>query len=102
VLDPGNETRKLPGQTPTTPHTAIIDVPYEVLVFYFRTKVRVFYSIFEDLGAKVRKSMKESLLVVYMHHWTDMHAFNCYMHFQIINEEEKTMVSHAFTILIVL
>jgi hypothetical protein len=25
-----------------------IDVPYEVIVFYFETKVRVFYSIFED------------------------------------------------------
>jgi hypothetical protein len=26
----------------------VIDVTYEVIVFYFKTKVRVFYSIFED------------------------------------------------------
>jgi hypothetical protein len=57
---------------------------------------------FLKMRPKVRKSTKESLLVVYMHHWTDMHAFDCYMHFQIINEEEKTMISHGFTILIVL
>jgi hypothetical protein len=39
-----------------------IDVPYEVIVFYFQTKVRVFYSIFERCVQKYVKVRKEACL----------------------------------------